>query len=246
MSPTGLLLRVQPTAALQTVGMLFSPGYPGFLRGVAAFRGGEFRRDDVRWPGGSVSAREQAKPSSWQTDSTSCTVVATRAGAPSSPNWAPGACCQSRGQGRRPWRPDWPIRSAAIRPGRCPAGHGVGGRAVVALTESGVETVVGELRRPQGILVRRTALHRRRRHQGTDRIRSGQHTSGVRSPQTCRSGPPPGVAPKPLKGLPPFSGPQGPFAGITAAPDGTLYVSADGDGSVLALRRMAADRHQAG
>ncbi len=39
-------------------------------------------------------------------------------------------------------------------------------------------------------------------------------------------GPPPGVEPKPLKGMPPFSGPQGPFAGITAGPDGTLYVSA--------------------
>jgi hypothetical protein len=51
-------------------------------------------------------------------------------------------------------------------------------------------------------------------------------------------GPPPGVEPKPLKGMPPFSGPQGPFAGITAGPDGTLYVSADGDGSVLALRRV--------
>ena len=50
-------------------------------------------------------------------------------------------------------------------------------------------------------------------------------------------GPPPGVVPKPLKGMPPFSGPQGPFAGIAAGPDGTLYVSADGDGSVLALRR---------
>ena len=50
-------------------------------------------------------------------------------------------------------------------------------------------------------------------------------------------GPPPGVEPKPLRGMPPFSGPQGPFAGIAAGPDGTLYVSADGEGSVLALRR---------
>ena len=52
-------------------------------------------------------------------------------------------------------------------------------------------------------------------------------------------GPPPGVEPKPLKGMPPFSGPQGPFAGITVGPDGTLYVSADGDGSVLALADRA-------
>ena len=50
-------------------------------------------------------------------------------------------------------------------------------------------------------------------------------------------GAPPGVIPKPLLGMPPFSGPQGPFAGIAAGPDGTLYVSADAEGSVLAIRR---------
>ena len=48
-------------------------------------------------------------------------------------------------------------------------------------------------------------------------------------------GAPPGVVPQPLLGMPPFSGPQGPFAGIAAGPDGTLYISADGEGSVLAL-----------
>ena len=49
-------------------------------------------------------------------------------------------------------------------------------------------------------------------------------------------GPPPGVDPKPLRGLPPFSGPQGPFAGLALAADGALYVSADAEGSVLRLR----------
>ena len=56
-------------------------------------------------------------------------------------------------------------------------------------------------------------------------------------------GAPPGVVPKPLKGLPPFSGPQGPFAGIAAGPDSTLYVSADADGSVLAFHREDGGRH---
>jgi hypothetical protein len=55
-------------------------------------------------------------------------------------------------------------------------------------------------------------------------------------------GPPPGVTPKPLRGIPPFSGPQGPFAGIAAAADGTLYISADGDGSTLALRQAQDNR----
>jgi hypothetical protein len=55
-------------------------------------------------------------------------------------------------------------------------------------------------------------------------------------------GAPPGVVPKPLKGMPLFSGPQGPFAGIAAGPDGTIYVSADADGSVLALRHQHSNR----
>ncbi len=63
--------------------------------------------------------------------------------------------------------------------------------------------------------------------------------SGVRATVAAglAVGPPPGVEPKPLGGMPPFSGPQGPFAGIAMGADGTLYVSADGEGSVLALRR---------
>jgi hypothetical protein len=43
--------------------------------------------------------------------------------------------------------------------------------------------------------------------------------------------------------MPPFSGPQGPFAGIAGGADGTLYVSADAEGSVLALRRENRGRH---
>jgi hypothetical protein len=39
--------------------------------------------------------------------------------------------------------------------------------------------------------------------------------------------------------MPPFSGPQGPFTGIAAGPDGTIYVSADAEGSVLAIRRRS-------
>ncbi|MGH3634663.1 MAG: SMP-30/gluconolactonase/LRE family protein, partial [Mycobacterium sp.] len=54
-------------------------------------------------------------------------------------------------------------------------------------------------------------------------------------------GAPAGVVPKPLKGMPPFSGPQGPFAGIAAGPDSTLYVSADADGSLLAFHRAGPD-----
>jgi DNA-binding beta-propeller fold protein YncE len=101
----------------------------------------------------------------------------------------------------------------------------------------GTGTLLDGLQRPQGILV----------HDGQIYVVDAGAKELVafdpneRTRRTIASelpvGAPPGVMPKPLLGLPPFSGPQGPFAGITAGPDGTLYVSADADGSVLALRR---------
>lgn len=50
-------------------------------------------------------------------------------------------------------------------------------------------------------------------------------------------GMPPGVTPKPLRGMPPLSGPLRPFTGLAAGSDGTIYFSADAEGSVIALRR---------
>jgi hypothetical protein len=103
--------------------------------------------------------------------------------------------------------------------------------------------VVDGLQRPHGIVVADSELYivdaGAKEVLAFDLNTKGRNTIASGLPV----GPPPGVEPKPLKGMPPFSGPQGPFAGITAGPEGTLYVSADGDGSVLALRR--ADKREA-
>jgi sugar lactone lactonase YvrE len=113
-----------------------------------------------------------------------------------------------------------------------------GAGRVVRLTAPKAETVVDGLQRPQGILVADGRLYIV--DAGAKEVVAFDLTSKER--RTIASGlpigPPPGVKPKTLKGMPPFSGPQGPFAGITIGRDGTLYVSADGDGSVLALRRV--------
>ena len=102
---------------------------------------------------------------------------------------------------------------------------------------SRIDTVVADLQRPQGILLRNGLLYivdaGAKELIEFDLNGNARHTIASGLPV----GPPPGVVPKPLRGMPPFSGPQGPFAGITAAADGTIYVSADGEGSVLALRR---------
>jgi hypothetical protein len=108
---------------------------------------------------------------------------------------------------------------------------------VLQVTESGVETLVDGLRRPQGIVVQNRQLYI---------VDAGAKTLiafGLNSRMRriiasgLPVGAPPGVVAKPLRGMPPLSGPQGPFAGIAAGPDGVLYLAADGDGSVIALRR---------
>jgi sugar lactone lactonase YvrE len=113
-----------------------------------------------------------------------------------------------------------------------------GAGRVVRVRPSGAETIVDDLHCPQGILVTDGQLFIV--DAGAKAVLSVDLVSGSRTTiaEGLAIGPPPGVEPKPLKGMPPFSGPQGPFAGITAGGDGTLYVSADGEGSVLALRRV--------
>jgi hypothetical protein len=128
------------------------------------------------------------------------------------------------------------LYGVAVSPGGVVVAE-LGTGRVVRVNGSTIDTVVADLQRPQGICVHDGVLYIV--DAGAKELVAFEMKTKVR--RTIASGlpvgPPPGVVPKPLKGMPPFSGPQGPFAGIAAAADGTLYVSADGYGSVLALRR---------
>ena len=223
---------------LQTVGMLFSPGYPGFLRGLAPTGDGEFM---VTTSGGQVS---RYRPAASETE-----VLADGfdqlygvAIGPRGPVFAElgtgrvlsiaAGNVEVLGSNLR-----GPVGVAVTADGAVFVAESGAGR-VVKLTGSAPEAVVDELRCPQGILVAEGQLYV---------VDAGakeliQFDLNTRARHVVASGlpvgPPPGVVPKPLKGMPPFSGPQGPFAGITAGQDGTLFVSADGDGSILALQRV--------
>jgi sugar lactone lactonase YvrE len=224
--------------SLVTVGMLFSPGYPGFVRGLAATGPGEFvvttsgGQVTRYWPG---SAESEVLADGFD----QLYGVATRAG---------GAVVAELGTGRvlSVRSGDVDVLASGLHD---PVGVAIGSDDSVLVAESGagrvallsgssVETVVDGLERPQGILV--DGGHLYIVDAGAKNVIAFDLNTKERN--TIASGlpigPPPGVEPKPLKGMPPFSGPQGPFAGIAAGPDGTLYVSADGDGSVLALRRV--------
>jgi len=225
-----------PDRTLRTVGMLFSPGYPGFLRGLASAGPGEFV---VTTSGGQVS---RYRPADCESDVLAqgfdqlYGVAITADGAVVTAELGTGRVLSIRG-GRTEIIASGlhdPIGVAITPDGTCLVSEAGAGR-VVKLAGSGVHTVVDDLQRPQGILVRGRQLYvvdaGARALLAVGLEDATRHTIATGLPL----GAAPGVVPKPLKGMPPFSGPQGPFAGIAAGPDGTLYVSADADGSVLAL-----------
>ena len=228
---------VAADGSLQTVGMLFSPGYPGFLRGLAPAGDGEFV---VTTSGGQVA---RYRPAANETDYLAADFDQLYGVA-----IGPGGSIvfAELGTGRvhalRSGNVETlasglhdPVGVAFDQEGQALVAESGAGR-VVKLTGSGSDVVVDGLQKPQGILVRDGQLYIV--DAGSKEVISFDLNSKARN--TIASGlpvgAPPGVEPKPLKGMPPFSGPQGPFAGIAAGRDGSLYVSADADGSVVALR----------
>lgn len=225
-----------PDGSLRTAGMLFSPGYPGFLRGVVASGPDEFV---VTTSGGQVARyRPEASETEVLADGFDQLYgVALSPGGVVFAELGTGRVLSLRSAGIEVLAADLrePVGVAVDADSACLVAEAGAGR-VVRVTGAGTETVVADLQRPQGILVRSGVLYivdaGAKELIAFDLTTNARHTIASGLPV----GPPPGVAPKPLRGMPPFSGPQGPFAGIAAAADGTLYVSADGDGSVLALR----------
>lgn len=222
---------------LKSLAGLFTPGYPGFVRGLASAGSGEFI---VTTSGGQVTRYRPSKNES--------TVLADGLdqlyGVAVSPRGAIVVAELGAGRVLSVQSGKVEVLASGLRnplgvafdaDGNCFVSE-LGAGRVVKLSGGGVETVLDGLQQPQGILVRDGQLYVL--DAGLKCLISFDLKTKTR--QTLASdlpvGAPPGVTPKPLRGLPPFSGPQGPYAGIAAGPDGTLYLSADGEGSVLALR----------
>lgn len=229
------LYALTANGSLRTVGMLFAPGYPGFLRGLTPAGAGEFI---VTTSGGQVA---RYRPAAGECDYLAdgfdqlygvvlrgTEIIAAEQGT--------GRVVSVLGNGVQVLADglDEPVGVTVAADGSILVSET--GR-VVRLTPSGTETYVDGLCRPQGLLSVGDTLFIV--DAGCKEVIAVDHETGTRTTIAADVpvGAPPGVEPKPLRGMPPFSGPQGPFAGIAAGPDGTLYVSADGEGSVLALRR---------
>ncbi len=228
---------LRPGAQPQCAGMLFTPGYPGYSRGVAASGPGEVI---VATASGVVARYRPARQES--------EVLAQGFDQLYGVASAPGGALvfAELGKGRvlsvRAGQVEvlasgleQPTGVAVGSDGTCFVSDAAAGK-VVRLSGGRAETVLDGLRRPQGIALHEGALYV---------IDVGakelcEYNIATRARRTVASdlpvGAPPGVIPKFVRGVPGFCGPMNPFAGLAVGPDGTLYLSADAEGSVLALR----------
>ncbi len=233
---------LRPGGGLRTAGMLFSPGYPGFLRGLACVGAGEF-----------VVTTSNGQVARYRPHSNESQVLAEGFDQLYGVAVAPGGAIVAAelGAGRvlsiRPGSPNQievlasglsdPVGVAMAPDGSSLVAEAAAGRVVKIHRTGRTSTALDGLQRPQGILALDGQLYVV--DAGAKELVACDLDTGARRivASELPVGAPPGVIPKPLRGMPPFSGPQGPFAGIAAGPDGTLYVSADAEGSVLAIRR---------
>jgi sugar lactone lactonase YvrE len=230
--------RLRPGHPRQVAGMLFTPGYPGYSRGVAAAGPGEFI---VTTANGEVARYWPAKRESKVLASGFDQLY----GVALAPNGA--VIFVEQGTDRvhsiRSGNVETlatglkqPTGVAISSDGTCFVSESAGGR-VIKLASGQAETVLDGLHKPQGILVLAQLLYVV--DAGSKELIEYDLASGAR--RTIASGlpvgAPPGVTPKFIGPIGTFCGPIGPFAAIAAGTDGTLYVSGDAEGSVLAIHR---------
>lgn len=229
---------LRPGHAPRRAGFLFAPGYPGYSRGVAAVGPGECivttaSGDVARYwpeqqkseflargfdqlygvavaPRGAVIFAEQGAGRVHSVQSGNVELLASGLKQPSGVAVAPDETCF--------------------------VSESAGGR-VVKLSGGRADTLLDGLKKPQGIVVRGALVYI---------VDAGaqelvEYDLARKTRRVIAShlavGAPPGVTPKVLGPVGTMSGPMGPFAGIAAGADGTLYVSGDAEGSVLAIRQ---------
>ncbi len=238
-SDGGFDYTLKPGGELELIGMLFSPGFPGWVRAVVSSGLDEWivttaNGDVARWspatqqsavlakgydrlmgvdltPGGALVFAEFGTGRVLSLEGNAITVLATGL--------------------------NKPIGVAVSADGTCYVSESGSGR-VVKLVRGKAESVIDGLGQPEGITVYRGKLYIVD-VLTKELVECNLATGARRSIATnLPVGAPVGVVAKPLGGVGDMCGPMLSFSDVTAAADGTLYVSGDAEGSVLSIRQI--------
>ena len=217
-------------------GHLFGLGYPGYARGVAAAGSGEFI---VTTAVGTVARFWPAEAKSEELARGLGQLYGVAVG----PDVI-AVAEQDTGRvlGIKPSHAIETLANDLCRPsgvafdaaGSCYVSECAAGR-VSRLSGGHAQTVLDGLQTPQGLAILGSRLYIL--DAGAKSVIEYDLNNKVRRvlASALPVGSPPGITPKPVGAIGAFCGPVGPFAGIAVGADGTLYVSADAEGSVLAL-----------
>lgn len=234
----GFVFSLRAGEAVKLEGMLFSPSFPGYSRGVAAAGAGTMI---VTTANGEVAKFHPAGPSSEVLASGYDQLMGV-ALAPS------GAVVFAEyGTGKVHSVHNDKVEELASGLDR-PKGVAIAGDGTVYVAESGAgrvvklvggrtETVLDDLVRPEGLAIRNgtvTVLDVKRREAIQCDLSGGMReviAAGL------PVGAPEGTDPKPLGGVGDMCGPMGNMTGLDVGPDGTVWICGDLEGTVLALRR---------
>lgn len=227
---------LRPGAAREVAGMLFTPGIPGYIRGCATAPNGDLVVTTANghvakwWP---KEHRNEILAEGFDqlygvAVAANGAVVFAEAGTGRVHTLRTGKVEELASGLAKP-------SGVAIASDGAPLVAESGAGRVVKLVGGRAETVVDGLGEPQGIVMRGDSLYildtRTKSLIAFDMARGARSVLASELPV----GAPHGVTPKALGPIGTLSGPMGPFAGIAAAADGALYISADAEGSVMAL-----------
>lgn len=220
----------------QVLGMLFTPGSPGYSRGITADGAGQFivttgLGQVARWNPAEQSSELLAQGFDClfgvAVDDRGMVIVA-EAGRGRLLGIAAGKVTElATGLNQ-------PKGVSVTDEGEYLVSEEGAGR-VVKVVRGGVDIVLDGLQRPQGIVTAGEWLYvldvGTRSLIGFNRVNGTRKTLAADLPV----GAPPGIIPRPIHPFPPLSGAMGPFSDLAIGADGTLYICADAEGSVLAM-----------
>ncbi len=226
--------------ALQLAGMIFWPGCPGYLRGVApGSQPGEWL---ITTGLGSVA---RYRPALGESDFLAhgfdqlMGIATNDSGAVVFAEMGTGRLHLAEGDGVRLIAEglDQPM-GIAVQGDIVFVAEAGAGRITRLRAGSPVDTIAEDLGRPEGLCLSDGKLYAvdtvGKRLLEIDPLSGAVVTVASNLPV----GAPPGVVPKFLGPIGDMAGPMVNFADVASGPDGTIYVSADGEGSVIELRRQ--------